>query len=247
MAKASIAFPTRTQRAWLPSVVVGTVVVVVALATWALLVRPSDTPTRSVPAQQTAPVTGQQTGLPDPAALNEPMLVVQGYLESLNRGDTAGALAAVAPDAAFISPGCQPACIGAAAIGSSLESTTANHSLLTLTDPKVNGDTLTAGFSLASPEFPGGVQRVVGSATAVVHNQKIVLLSMNWDVTDPQTATALEALSTQTSTIDVSSLWQLLATLPASDRDNLVVRLAPDVRAGLARIAEVAAAAAVVR
>ena len=34
---------------------------------------------------------GQATGLPDPAALNEPMLVVQGYVESFNRGDTAAA------------------------------------------------------------------------------------------------------------------------------------------------------------
>jgi hypothetical protein len=191
MAKASIALSTRTQRAWLPPLVVGTVVVVAALATWAVLVRPSDTPTRSDVARQTAPVAGQETGLPDPAALNEPMLVVEGYLESLNRGDAAGALAAFAPDAAFVSPRCQPACIGTAAIGPSLEDTTASHSQLTLTDPRVEGDTLTAGFSVGSPEFPDGVQRVIGTTIAVVRNQKIVLMSMNWDATDPQTATML--------------------------------------------------------
>jgi SnoaL-like domain len=191
MAKASIALSTRTQRAWLPPLVAGTVVVVAALATWAVLVRPSDTPTRSDVARQTAPVAGQETGLPDPAALNEPMLVVEGYLESLNRGDAAGALAAFAPDAAFVSPRCQPACIGTAAIGPSLEDTTASHSQLTLTDPRVEGDTLTAGFSVGSPEFPDGVQRVIGTTIAVVRNQKIVLMSMNWDATDPQTATML--------------------------------------------------------
>ncbi len=191
MARASIAIPTRTQRAWLPPVVVGAVVVVAALATWAVLVRPSDTPTRSDIARQTAPAAGQQTGLPDPAALNEPMLVVQGYVESLNRGDTAGALAALAPDAAFVSSRCQPACIGTAAIGPSLEDTTASHSQLTLTDPRVEGETLTAGFSVVSPEFPDGVQRVIGTTIAVVRNQKIVLMSMNWDATDPQTATML--------------------------------------------------------
>ena len=53
--------------------------------------------------------------------------------------------------------------------------------------------------------------------------------------------------STQTNTIDVSSLWQILAAIPAADRDNLVAGLAPNVRADLARIAEVAAAAAVIR
>ena len=64
---------------------------------------------------------------------------------------------------------------------------------LTLTDPTVEGDTLTAHFSLASREFPGGVQRVIGTTTAVVRNQKIVLLNMDWDTTDPQTATVLGA------------------------------------------------------
>jgi hypothetical protein len=59
--------------------------------------------------------------------------------------------------------------------------------------------------------------------------------------TPPNTASA------QTSAIDVNSLWQQLATLPAPDRDNLVAGLAPNVRAGLARIAEVAAAVAVNR
>jgi hypothetical protein len=191
MARASIAIPTRTQRAWLPPVVVGAVVIVAALATWAVLVRPSDTPTRSDIARQTAPAAGQQTGLPDPAALNEPMLVVQGYVESLNRGDTAGALAALAPDAAFVSSRCQPACIGTAAIGPSLEDITPSHSQMTLTDPRVEGETLTAGFSVVSPEFPDGVRRVIGTTIAVVRNQKIVLMSMNWDATDPQTATAL--------------------------------------------------------
>jgi hypothetical protein len=131
--------------------------------------------------------------LPDPAALNEPMLVVQGYLESLNRGDTAGAVAAFAPDAAFISPRCQTACVGTAAIGLSLADTNASHGQLTLTDPRVEGETVTAHFSVASPEFPGGVQRVIGTALAVVRNQKIALLSMNWDATDPQTATVLNA------------------------------------------------------
>ncbi len=51
----------------------------------------------------------------------------------------------------------------------------------------------------------------------------------------------------QTSAIDVNSLWPQLATLPAPDRDNLVAGLAPNARAGLARIADVAAAVAVIR
>jgi hypothetical protein len=60
-------------------------------------------------------------------------------------------------------------------------------------------------------------------------------------------STPPNAASIQTSAIDVNSLWQQLATLPAPDRDNLVAGLAPNVRAGLARIADVAAAVAVIR
>jgi hypothetical protein len=196
MAKASITLPSRTQRAWLLPLVIGTAVVIVAaLAAWALFLRSGANPTSSAPARQPAPIAGQETGFPDPAALNEPMLVVEGYLESLNRGDTAGALAAFAPDAAFLSPRCQPACIGTAVIAPAMENTVATRGQLTLTDPRVEGATLTAHFSLASPEFPGDAQRVIGTTSAVVGNQKIVLLSMNWDATDPQTATVLNVLN----------------------------------------------------
>ncbi len=194
MAKASITLPSRTHRAWMLSVAIGTAVVVVAaLAAWALFLRSGANPTSSAPARQPAPIAGQQTGFPDPAALNEPMLIVEGYLESLNRGDTAGALAAFAPDAAFLSPRCQPACIGTAVIAPAMENTIATRGQLTLTDPRVEGDTLTAHFSVASPEFPSGVQRVIGTTFAVVRDHKITLLSMNWDATDPQTATVLNA------------------------------------------------------
>jgi hypothetical protein len=195
MARTSVALPTRTHRAWLLRVTAGTAVVV-AVAGWALLAHSSDNPTSNVPVHQLAPVAGQQTGLPDPAP-GEAMLVVQGYLESLNGGDSAGALAAFAPDAAVITPRCQPACVGTAAIGPTLENTTDAHGQLTLTDPRANGDTLTAHFSFASPEFPAGVQRVIGTTTAVVRNQKIVLMSMNWDATDPQTAIVLNTHSQQ--------------------------------------------------
>jgi len=167
---------------------------------------------------------GQATGLPDPAALNEPMLVVQGYVESFNHGDTAAALAALGPDAVHthqvmeqlagdrnvtphISPeaqkvyqfagehGIDPNAIIAGLVrgGAAVETAPPITPQLTLTDPTVEGDTLTAHFSLASPEFPGGVQRVIGTTTAVVRNQKIVLLNMDWDTTDPQTATVLSA------------------------------------------------------
>jgi hypothetical protein len=181
----------------LAPVVVGTVVVVAALATWALLVRPGDDSTRSAPAAapSAAASQGPRTDpIPvDPSAVSEPMLVVEGYVDSLNRGDSAGALAAFSDAAALISPRCQPACVGTAAIGPSLAETTTTHDQLTLTDPRVEGDTVTAHFSVASPEFPSGVQRVIGTTFAVIRNQKIALLSMNWDATDPQTATVLNA------------------------------------------------------
>ena len=153
-----------------------------------------------------------------------PMLVVQDYVESVNRGDTAAALAALGPDAVqthqvieqlagdrnvtpHISPeaqkvyqfaaehGIDPNAIVGALVrgGAAVETAPPITPQLTLTDPRVEGDTVTAAFSLASPEFSGGVQRVIGTTTAVVRNQKIVALSMDWDTTDPQTATALNA------------------------------------------------------
>jgi hypothetical protein len=196
MARTSITLPSRTHRAWVVSMAAGgAVVIVVAAAAWVLIARAGDSPNRSASAVM-SPSAASQGPRTDPIpvnawAVNEAMLVIEGYLESVNRGEAAGALAALAPDAAFISSRCQPACIGTAAIGPSLEDTTASHSQLTLTDPRVEGETLTAGFSVVSPEFPDGVQRVIGTTTAVVRNQKIVLMSMNWDATDPQTATML--------------------------------------------------------
>jgi hypothetical protein len=59
--------------------------------------------------------------------------------------------------------------------------------------------------------------------------------------TPPNTA------STQTTPSDLGSLWQLLGTLPAPDRDNLFAGLPPEVRAGLARITEVAASTALIK
>jgi hypothetical protein len=237
--------------------VVTVVVIVAALAAWVLFVRSGDDLTGSGRAA-TSPAAAPQGPKTDPVpvnpwAVNEPMLVVQGYVESLNRGDTAGALAAFDPDAELISPGCQPTCVGITAIAPVLEQASANRGELTLTDPRVEGDTLTANFSLASQEFPADVQRVTGSTSAIVRNQRIVHLSMYWDPTDPQTATVLNTSTppntewTPTSTIDLISLWHQLATLAAPDRDNLVAGLAPNMRADLARIAEVAAAAAVIR
>jgi hypothetical protein len=53
--------------------------------------------------------------------------------------------------------------------------------------------------------------------------------------------------STQTTPSDLGSLWQLLGTLPAPDRDYLFAGLPPEVRAGLTRITEVAAATALIK
>jgi SnoaL-like domain len=191
--------PSRTHRTWLLAATIGTAVVVVAaVAAWALFARSSDNPARSVPAATSSSAASQGPRTDpwdDHYAVNEPALVVEGYVESLNRGDTAGALTTFAADAALSSPRCQPACIGPAAIAPELEQTAATLSQLTLTDPRVEGDTLTAHFSVASPELPAGVQRIIGTTTAVVRNQKIVLLSMDWDATDPQTAAALDMLN----------------------------------------------------
>jgi hypothetical protein len=53
--------------------------------------------------------------------------------------------------------------------------------------------------------------------------------------------------STQTTPSDLGSLWQLLGTLPAPERDYLFAGLPPEVRAGLTRITEVAASTALIK
>jgi hypothetical protein len=197
-------------------------VVVAALAVWVIFVRSDGSPSRSAPVHQRAPIAGEASGLPDPATVNEPMLVVQGYVESINRGDTAGALAAFVPDAELISPGCQPTCFGIAAIGPVLEQTAANRGQLALTDPREEGDTLTAHFTFASQEFPDGVERVTGSMTAVVRNQRIIHMSMYWDPTDPQTATVLNAPNQTAATLsagDCAAYWTQAETLTGVPRD----------------------------
>ena len=175
--------------------------VVATLAVWAIVLRPDDTPTRSAPVEQRVPSVGQASGLSDPATVNEPMLVVQGYVESINIGDTAGALAAFAPDAELTSPGCLPTCVGTAAIAPVLEQAVTNRGQLSLTDPRVEADTVTANFSIASDEFPDAVERVTGSTTAIVRDRKIIHLSMYWDPTDPQTAAVLNARSQPAATL----------------------------------------------
>jgi hypothetical protein len=108
--------PSRTHRTWLLAATIGTAVVVVAaVAAWALFARSSDNPARSVPAATSSSAASQGPRTDpwdDHYAVNEPALVVEGYVESLNRGDTAGALTTFAADAALSSPRCQPACIG---------------------------------------------------------------------------------------------------------------------------------------
>jgi hypothetical protein len=59
--------------------------------------------------------------------------------------------------------------------------------------------------------------------------------------TPPNTA------STQTTASDLGSLWQLLGTLPAPERDYLFAGLPPEVRAGLTRITEIAASTALIK
>jgi len=50
--------------------------------------------------------------------------------------------------------------------------------------------------------------------------------------------------ATTDSTVDVRAMWEFLTTAPVADRDNIIVGLAPDVRADLSAMVEAAAAAA---
>jgi hypothetical protein len=73
------------------------------------------------------------------------------------------------------------------------------------------------------------------------------LLAAGCTSTSPDRVQARRAPSPHTTTVahdvDLPALWQLLGAMPLAERDNVVSGLPPNVRAGLAAIANQAAIA----
>jgi hypothetical protein len=124
-----------------------------------------------------------------------PLQVVQTYIDRFNRGDVAAATATFAPTARFYTPlgGCDP-CVGRTLIGLKLAGAIGAETRLSISDPRVVGATLVARAAIRSPKFPPGVDRAVGTFSAVVHNGFIVDSRMEYDRADSQTAVLLRAV-----------------------------------------------------
>jgi ketosteroid isomerase-like protein len=99
-------------------------------------------------------------------AQSDPEAIVKKYVEALNRGDAAGALALLADDAVFDVPGGQCAaapCVGKATIQKELESRVADKFHVTMLKNYVSGNVVTSRFEFRSDTVKkAGVERAIG-------------------------------------------------------------------------------------
>lgn len=135
---------------------------------------------------------GGKAKAPTTTATASPLSVVQAYVDDFNRGDVTAAVMRFTSDAQFITPlgGCSP-CVGREAIRAKLEGAAAAKTQLSITNPRISGDTVAAPATLTSPQLPPGVKRAVGTFTATVRDGQIVRSTMEYDASDPQTAALL--------------------------------------------------------
>ena len=131
-------------------------------------------------------------------AQSDPEAIVKKYVEALNRGDAAGALALLADDAVFDVPlgGCAAApCVGKAAIQKEVESRiVADKSHFTMLKTYVSGNVVTSRIEFRSDTFKkAGVERIINWAIYEVKGEKIAYVrGAILDRSDPQTARFIE-------------------------------------------------------
>jgi len=179
MARTAFALPTPIRRSR-PGMVALGVAVVVALASVALVFL------------RASPTSHPHAGVN--VSTSQPTVLYNQFVSALNRGDVTGAVALFSPDSRIVTPLCQPWCADSSAIAGDFRTDAAIHSHVTFADVRVRGDLLTSRVTLTAPQLPGGIQRAVGRNTVQVYKNRIVLLRLDFDRTDPQTAVFLNAL-----------------------------------------------------
>ena len=133
-------------------------------------------------------------------AQSDPEALVKQYLETLDRGDVAGAVALLADDAIYDVPlgGCAAApCVGKATIQKELESRVAEKFHFTILKQYVAGTVVTNRFELRSDMVKkAGVERIIGWGIFEVKGEKIVYVrGAIPDRSDAETARFAEGLS----------------------------------------------------
>jgi hypothetical protein len=114
--------------------------------------------------------------------------VVQSYVDAFNHGDAHSA-AAIFSEGAQLTTGlenCAP-CTGRSTIEQKLGTAISPGTKLAIAGATVDGNVVTATFTLTSPQFPLGVKRAIGTVTATVSGGEITRLDQTYDRSDPQT------------------------------------------------------------
>jgi ketosteroid isomerase-like protein len=135
-------------------------------------------------------------------AKSNPAALLKKYVEALNRGDAAGAVAMFADDAVFDVPGglCATApCVGKATIHKELESRVADKLHFTILKTYVSGDVVTGRFEFRSDTVKkAGVERTIGWGIIEMKGDKIAYIrGAIPDRSDSQTARFAEWQRTQ--------------------------------------------------
>jgi len=125
------------------------------------------------------------------AARTDPAALFRQYVHALNAGDVDGVLETFADNAAVGGvPGCLPVdCVGKDAIRTVMEFYVAENLAVTITSLEVSGNTATGSIEPASDFIRAtGSQRIVGSISVEVTDEKISGYHFAADFSDPQTA-----------------------------------------------------------
>ena len=135
-------------------------------------------------------------------AQSDPEALLKKYVEAINRGDVAGALAMFADDTVFDVPGglCAAApCVGKATIQKELESRVADKFHFTILKTYISGNVLTGRFEFRSDTIKkAGVERIIGWGIFEVKGDKISYLrGAIPDRSDSETARFAEWQRTQ--------------------------------------------------
>jgi limonene-1,2-epoxide hydrolase len=160
-------------------------------------------------------------------AADDPLAVVQAFLDARNRGDFDGAAALMADETPFVGgPGCPPnnPCVGAVAHRREVEGFAALHAQVQLIAPQVSGTTVRARVEARNDlTRAAGVDRSLNDLTADVQGGKITTWRSIVDTNDLQNqalqafqqrqATALPQTGAGSETIvDFFLPWLLLAS-----------------------------------
>lgn len=128
-----------------------------------------------------------------------PRKVFEAYLDDFNRGDGTAAASLFATDAVLTTPlgGCSP-CVGRAVIQQHLTGANGNQTRIAIRHVRVKGARVSGDATVTSPQFPAGIQRVIGPFRMTVRHGKITRLDAEYDRRDPQTAALLTIIEQST-------------------------------------------------